>query len=72
MDDEYRENLIPKTDNVFVIEASSPYSWDRFTSDRKHLFTVNTFGKSANYKDLLEEYNFTENFIEEQIEDLIK
>lgn len=72
MDDEYRENLIPKTDNVFVIEASSPYSWDRFTPDRKHLFTVNTFGKSANYRDLLEEYNFTENFIEEQIEDLIK
>ena len=72
MDLEYRNSILPNNQNTFVIEASSSYSWDRFVNDREHLFTIDSFGKSASCNDLLEEYNFTEKYIEEKIEELIK
>lgn len=70
---EYQNSILTndKT-NTFVIEMSSSYSWDRFVVDRQHLFTIDTFGESASVSDLYEKYNFTEKYIEEKIEELIK
>ena len=59
-------------DNIFVIEASSSYSWDQFVIDREHLFTIDEFGSSGNYKDVLNKYNFNEKYISDKIEKLIK
>lgn len=72
MDKEYINNLLPDKSKTFVIEASSPYSWYQFVSDESHLFTMNTFGSSGNYKDVLNKYNFDAKYIENRIEELLK
>ena len=69
---EYKESVLGDINKTFVIEMSSPYSWDRFVSNRNHLFTINQFGESGSCSDLLEKYNFTVNYIEEKIEEIIK
>lgn len=72
MGKEYMENILPDKSKTFVIEASSPYSWYQFVSDESHLFTMNTFGSSGNYKDVLNKYNFDAKYIENKIEELLK
>lgn len=72
MGKEYINNLLPDKSKTFVIEASSPYSWYQFVSDESHLFTMNTFGSSGNYKDVLNKYNFDAKYIENRIEELLK
>lgn len=72
MDEEYTDNILPDKSKTFVIEASSPYSWYQFVSDESHLFTMNTFGSSGNYKDVLNKYNFDAKYIENKIEELLK
>ncbi|MDD6879493.1 MAG: transketolase [bacterium] len=72
MDNNYKNEILPECDNTFVIEASSSYSWDRFVSNRAHLFTIDKFGISAPITDQKEKYNYTEKYIESQIEKLIK
>lgn len=72
MGKEYIDNILPDKSKTFVIEASSPYSWYQFVSDESHLFTMNTFGSSGNYKDLLNKYNFDAKYIENKIEELLK
>ena len=69
---EYIDNILPDKSKTFVIEASSPYSWYQFVSDESHLFTMNTFGSSGNYKDVLNKYNFDAKYIENKIEELLK
>lgn len=69
---DYINEVLPKNKNTFVIEMSSSYSWDRFVPDREHLFTIDSFGKSATYEELKNEYNFNEEYIEQKIEELIK
>lgn len=72
MGKEYMENILPDKSKTFVIEASSPYSWYQFVNDESHLFTMNTFGSSGNYKDVLNKYNFDAKYIENKIEELLK
>lgn len=72
MGKEYIDNILPDKSKTFVIEASSPYSWYQFVSDESHLFTMNTFGSSGNYKDVLNKYNFDAKYIENRIEELLK
>ena len=72
MGKEYINNLLPDKSKTFVIEASSPYSWYQFVSDESHLFTMNTFGSSGNYKDVLNKYNFDAKYIENRVEELLK
>lgn len=72
MGKEYIDNILPDKSKTFVIEASSPYSWYQFVSDESHLFTMNTFGSSGNYKDVLNKYNFDAKYIENKIEELLK
>lgn len=72
MDKEHIKTILPDKTKTFVIEASSPYSWYQFVADEERLFTMNTFGSSGNYKDVLEKYNFTAKYIENKIEELLK
>ena len=69
---EYIDTILPKNNNTFVIEMSSSYSWDRFVTDRQHLFTIDSFGKSAPYDKLKDAYKINEQYIEEKIEELVK
>ena len=66
-DKKYRESILPDNKKIFVIEASSSYSWDRFTK-REYMFTVDSFGKSGKRYDVLKEYGFDVVDIEGRIE----
>ena len=57
---------------MFVIEASSSYSWHEFVYNDKYLITVDKFGKSGSKEDILDEYGFTVEKIEEKIENLLR
>ena len=67
----YRNDILPNDTKIFVIEASSSYSWDLFTK-REYMFTVDTFGKSGSKDDLLNDYGFDIKKIENKIEELLK
>lgn len=71
-DKKYQESILPNNKNTFVIEMSSSYSWDNFVINRDHLFTVDTFGISASFEDIKQQYKFDEKYIEKRIEELIK
>lgn len=68
----YQNEVLPKIKNTFVIEPLSSYSWDQFVEDRNHLFTIDCFGVSGNYNDVMKKYNFTKEYIENKIEELLK
>ena len=67
----YQEEVIPNDTKVFVIEASSPYSWYQFTNNEEHLFTVNQFGLSGDKEQILEYFGFTKERIADKIEKLL-
>ena len=70
-DDNYQESVLPSNIKKFVIEASSSYSWYKYTS-KEYMFTVDNFGKSGKRCDVLHEYGFLEKDIELKIEELLK
>ena len=70
-DDNYQESVLPSNIKKFVIEASSSYSWYKYTS-KEYMFTVDNFGKSGKRYDVLHEYGFLEKDIELKIEELLK
>lgn len=71
MDDNYKNDILIN-DNVFVIELSSSYSWYKYVKNKDYLFTIDEFGKSGNYIDVLDRYNFNREYIENKIEELLK
>ena len=67
----YQEEIIPSNSNLFVIEASSPYSWYQFTNNNDHLFTVDHFGISGDKDQILDYFGFTKEKIADKIEKLL-
>lgn len=70
--DNYREEILPFGTKVFVLEASSSYSWYEFVYNEKYLITVDQFGYSGDKEDVLEEFSFTKEKITEKIENLLR
>lgn len=70
-DKSYKEEILPKNVKIFVIEASSSYSWYKYVKDDNYLFTVDTFGYSAPKDTILEKFGLTEENIIKKIEELI-
>lgn len=68
----YQDEILPFGIKVFVIEASSSYSWHEFVYNDKYLITVDEFGKSGLKEDVLNEFGFTKEQITEKIENLLK
>ena len=68
----YRESIIPKSSETFVIELSSSYSWYKYTNDDSHLFTIDHFGESGSKDLLLKKYKFDAEIIADKIEKLLK
>ncbi|MCH7875373.1 MAG: transketolase [Gemmatimonadetes bacterium] len=57
---EYREQVLPaKVRPRLAIEASQPMSWRRWVGDAGDVMGIETFGASAPYQRLFEEYDFT-------------
>lgn len=67
---EYKEKVLPNDKKIFVIEAGSSYSWDRYTK-RENMFTVDSFGYSGKKDDILKKFNLTVEDISKKIEELI-
>ena len=68
--EEYKNSVIPSNKKIFVIEAGSSYSWDRFTT-RDNMFTVDSFGYSGKKEDVLKKFGLTVENISNKIEELI-
>lgn len=68
----YQEEILPFGKKVFVIEASSSYSWYDFVYNDKYLITVDKFGLSGSKDDILNEFGFAKDKIIEKIENLLK
>jgi len=69
---EYKDSVINTKNPVFVLEASSSYSWHKYATTENHLFTIDTFGKSGSKNDLLKDFGFTPSMIADKIEKLLK
>lgn len=67
----YQEEILPFGKKVFVIEASSSYSWYEFVYNKKYLITVDNFGLSGAKEDVLNEFGFVTEQITDKIENLI-
>ena len=70
-DEKYKKEIIPDDTKVFVIEASSSYSWYKYVKDDNYLFTINEFGYSGKKDDVLTKLHFTEKDIIKKIEELL-
>ncbi len=68
----YQQELLPTGVKVFVIEASSSYSWNQYVSNQNYLITVDQFGYSGEKEEVLAEFGFTKEKIVEKIETLLR
>lgn len=67
-DEAYINEVLPKGVKTFVIEASSSLSWYKYASGKEYMFTIDEFGSSGARNDVLLKYNFTEEYILNEIE----
>ena len=58
---EYREKVIEKNSKKISIEASSIFGWDKYVGSDGSSLGLKSFGKSAPYKEIYENFNLTSN-----------
>jgi len=51
--------LLPNVENRIAIEAAIPMGWERYTGNKGKIIGMHSFGASAPYKKLYEEFGFT-------------
>ena len=56
---EYREKIIEKNSKKISIEASSIFGWEKYVGSNGASLGLKTFGKSAPYKSIYEDFNLT-------------
>ena len=56
---EYREKVIEKNTKKISIEASSIFGWEKYVDSEGASLGLKSFGKSAPYKSIYEEFNLT-------------
>ena len=56
---EYREKVIEKNSKKISIEASSIFGWEKYVDSDGASLGLKTFGKSAPYKSIYEDFNLT-------------
>ncbi|MCD6312726.1 MAG: transketolase [Thaumarchaeota archaeon] len=67
-DEEYKESVIPNTVKRRVaIEAGAGLCWHKYVGDKGLVISIERFGKSAPYKDLMKDFGFTGEAIAEKI-----
>ena len=58
---EYREKVIEKNSKKISIEASSIFGWEKYVGSEGSSLGMKSFGKSAPYKTIYEDFNLTSN-----------
>ena len=60
----YKDYILNETDFSITIEAASTLGWVKFITKKGLTFGIDTFGKSAPYKDIYKHFGLTaENII---------
>jgi transketolase len=68
-DQAYKDEVLPKScKKRIVIEAGSSWGWHKYAGDDGLIFSVDTFGTSAPYKDLQKKYGLHKDALLEMIE----
>ena len=60
---EYREKVIEKSSKKISIEASSILGWEKYVGSEGSSLGMKSFGKSAPYKTIYEDFNLTSNSV---------
>jgi len=60
---EYREKIIEKNSKKISIEASSVFGWEKYVGSEGSSLGMKSFGKSAPYKTIYEDFNLTSNSV---------
>ena len=58
-DDDFKKSLIPEGVRTLVIEAGVRTGWEGFVSSEKDILSIDTFGISAPFKDVVDHFGFT-------------
>ena len=64
-------NLLNPNSEIFTIELGRSVGWDSYIKNIKKSFSINSFGKSAPIKDLVNEFDFAAEKIANEIKNLI-
>jgi len=60
---DYREKVIEKNSKKISIEASSIFGWEKYVGSEGSSLGLKSFGKSAPYKSIYEDFNLTSNSV---------
>ena len=66
--DEYQKLLIPDNIPVLSVEAGTSFGWHKYSH---HQISIDTFGQSGPYKDLLKEFKFRPEDILHKVEEIL-
>ncbi|MEM1676851.1 MAG: transketolase, partial [Nitrososphaerota archaeon] len=66
-DEEYRRKVIPKNVRKVAIEAGRGLCWYKYVGEDGLVISIERFGKSAPYQDLMKDFGFTAEKIIEKI-----
>lgn len=69
--DDYQAKTLGPAPYRFVIEAASPFGWEKYTGKSDHIFGISTFGASGPYEDIYAHFGLTSTAIAERIQKLI-
>ena len=70
--DDYKEKTLEKNNLIVCLEAGNSIPWSKYLKENDISVGINSFGKSAPYKDLFENFNLTSNKIVSQIQRKIR
>jgi transketolase len=70
--EKYKKNILNESKFKISIEAASTDCWKKYLGTKGLAFGINTFGKSAPYKDIYEHFGLTARNIAKQSKKLIK
>jgi transketolase len=71
--EQYRNEVLPSgVEARMVVEAASPWGWERYVGPNGIILGINRFGASAPYPRLAEEFGFTAGHIVKQAHQLLK
>lgn len=69
---EYIDEILPVGKKKIVIEAASSISWNRIVFNPKYLITLDHYGASGKRLDVLKEFGFDVDSLEQKVEKLLK
>ena len=67
----YKEKILNETKNKVSIEAASTNCWRKFVGENGLCFGIDSFGKSAPYKDVFKYFGLTSENIVKKIRGMI-